>query len=187
MTKFMYLSDSQTKELDELLNIADDVLGTTIPIIKNDKKATSIVGTAIGGAAVAAGTGALGVAGSTAGIGSAASFVGGGIAGATGIAAPPVAVVAIGAAAVGAGIGYVIASNKKKKEVQKQKNYCIEITMKLQAMYKQKEALIKEHANTDKRKDDTIKSQKEKIAEYEVIIAALQKKLKELQMNCRFA
>jgi len=178
------LTTAQTKELDDLLGVTSAILGTTAPVIKGNAKAASVVGTAIGGAAgaaISAGAGTLGIAGATAGIGGAAGFVGAGI---VGVAALPVGIIAL----IAAGIGWLFGRNKaKKKEQQKQANYCKELAKKQQEIYERFVALKKEHERTDKNKDDIIKKQKEKIAEYEAIFEALKKKRSDLEKNLSFA
>lgn len=183
MGTFKCLTTTQTKELDDLLGVASAILGTTTPVIKGNAKAATVVGTAIGGAAGAAiSAGAtLGIAGATAGIGSAAGFVGAGI---VGVAALPVGIIAL----IAAGVGWLFGRNKaKKKEQQKQANYCKEMAKKQQEIYEKYEALKKEHERTDKEKNDIIKKQKEKIAEYEAIFEALKKKRSYLEDNLSFA
>ncbi len=186
MGTFKTLSMRETKELDKLLHIADDILGTTTPVIKGNTEAASIVGTAIGGAtgaAIASGAGTLGVAGSAIGVTGAASFIGVGITSAA-IVALPLTVIII----LSAGIGWLFGKNiPTKKEKQKQANYCKEIAKKQQKVYEKYKRELEKLNQTCKEKDDIIKRQKEKIAEYEAIFEALKNKRSELERNLSFA
>lgn len=183
MGKFKSLTITQAKELDQLIGVTDDILGTSTPIIKGNKKVATVVGTAIGGtagAAITAGAGTLGVTGATAGLGGAAGFVGAGI---VGVAILPVGIVGL----LATGIAWLFGRNKsKKKEQQRQANYCKELAEKQQKIYQRYEELKKEHERTDKKKDDIINGQKEKIAEYEAIFEALRKKRSDLEANLSF-
>lgn len=185
MKTFKTLTATQTKELDELVDVADAILGTTTPVIKGNTKAATVVGTAIGGAAgaaISAGAETLGIAGATAGLGgTTAGFIGAGI---VGVAALPVGIGVL----IAAGIGYLFGKNKaKKKEQQKQANYCKELAEKQQEIYEKYEALKKENERTDKEKDNIIKELKEKLAEYEAVFEALKKKRSDLETNLSFA
>lgn len=184
MGAFKSLTITQTKELDELLSVANTILGTATPVIIGNAKAATVVGKAIGGAAgaaIAAGAGTIGITGATVGLGGAAGVIGVGI-------ASTVALPAVIITLLGAGIGMLFSKNKaKKKEQQKQANYCKELAKKQQEIYEKYEALKKEHERTDKEKDNIIKKQKEKIAEYEAIFEALKKKRSDLEGNLSFA
>lgn len=182
MSQFKSLTTKEAKELDELLSIADSILGTKTPIIKGNHKAASIVGSAIGGtagAAIAASASSVGIAGATAGLTGVgvSGLIGAGIASTVAL---PLTIITL----LGAGIGLLLGKNKaRKKEQQKQANYCKELAKKQQEIYEKYEALKKEHARTDKEKDSIIKNQQEKIAEYEAIFEALRRKRNVLEGN----
>lgn len=193
MGKFKTMSKKQTQEMDELLHAADAIIGSSTPVIKGNPQMAKAVGTAIGGAmgaAIAASAGAVGVSGSiaAAGLGAAASagavgfsgsiaagglgaaaVAGGGVAA---VAALPVAIVAL----ITGGIGMLIGKNKaKKKEMLKQAEYVKEITEKQQQLYEKYKDLKREYERTSKEKDDIIKQQQEKLAEYDALFGALKK------------
>ena len=133
MGSFRALSVAQTNELDELLAVANSIIGTKTLVIKGNTKAATVVGTAIGGAAgaaIASGAGTAGIIGATAGLGGAglgaAGFVGAGIAG---VAALPIGIIVL----IGMGIGFLFGkNNSKKKEKQRQANYVKEIVEKME-------------------------------------------------------
>lgn len=187
MGTFKALSASQTTELDELFAVADSIIGTKSAVIKGNQKAATVVGTAIGGvagAAIASGAGTFGVIGATAGLGGAslgaAGFIGAGI---TGVVALPIGIITL----IGMGIGFLFGKNKQKKEQQKKANYVKEIVKKMEKILDKYENLKKEHERTNKEKDDIIRAQKEKLAEYEAIFEALKKKREDLESNLSFA
>jgi hypothetical protein len=181
MSKFKSLTTKEINELDELLNVANSILKTTSPVIKGNPKAATIVGTAIGGAtgaAIATSAGTVGIASATLGV---TGMVGLGIASTVAL---PVTIIAL----IGAGIGLLFGKNKaKKKEQQKQANYCKELAEKQQKIFEKYETLKREHERTDREKDDIIKKQQEKVAEYEAIFEALKKKRNDLEDNLAFA
>lgn len=185
MGKFKSLTSKDVKELDELLRVADSILGTSTPVIKGNPKVATIVGTAIGGtagAAIATSAGTVGIAGVTAGLSAtgAAGFIGMGI---ISTVALPITIITL----LGTGIGLLIGKNKSmKKEQQKQANYCKELAKKQQEIYEKYENAKREHERTDKEKDDIIRKQQEKILEYEVIFKALRKKREGLEGNLSF-
>ena len=78
-------------------------------------------------------------------------------------------------------------SKKKKQEQQLQANYVKDIALKMQKILDQYEALKKEHEQTSKEKDEIIREQREKLAEYEAIFEALRKKRKDLENNLSYA
>lgn len=181
MSKFKPINIKEINELDELLNIANSILETTSPVIKGNPKAATILGTAIGGAtgaAIAAGAGTAGIASTTLGL---TGVVGLGIASTVAL---PVTIIVL----ISTGIGWFFGKNKaNKKEQQKQANYCKELAEKQQKIYEKYVNLKKEYERTDKVKDDIIKKQQEKIAEYEAIFEALKNKRKNLEANLAFA
>ena len=155
MSNFKTMSKQQTQEMDELLHAADAIIGSSTPVIKGNPQMAATVGTAIGGAAGAA------IA--------AAAVTGGGV---VAVAALPVAIVAL----IAGGIGMLIGKNKaKKKEKLKQAEYVKEITEKQQQLYEKYNDLKREYERTSKEKDDIIKQQQEKLAEYEALFEALKK------------
>lgn len=173
MSNFKTMSKQQTQEMDELLHAADAIIGSSTPVIKGNPQMAATVGTAIGGAAgaaIAASAGAVGVSGSIAAGGYGAAAVTGG--GVVAVAALPVAIVAL----IAGGIGMLIGKNKaKKKEKLKQAEYVKEITEKQQQLYEKYNDLKREYERTSKEKDDIIKQQQEKLAEYEALFEALKK------------
>ena len=177
MSEIKALTHKEAIELDELLKVADSVLGTSLPVIKGNPKAATIVGKAIGGpagAAIASSAGALGLVGA---LGVTGGVLGLGI---VSVVALPATIVLL----IGAGIGLLFNRNEvKKKEQQRQANYCKDLAEKQQKIYEKYETLKREHARTDKGKNDIIKKQQEKIAEYEVMFEALKKKREEVEGN----
>ncbi len=172
MSQFKSLTSAQVQELEELLEVADVVLGRDTPVVKGNKKAASIIGTAIGGAtgaALASSATVTGLAGTTVGLLGGVAFSKLLLAG--GVIGLPI-------------LGWFIFNNKQKtKEQQRQANYYKDIAEKQQEIYDKYVALKKEHERTDKKKDDLIKEQREKIAEYEAVFEALKKKGEELEEN----
>lgn len=189
MGKFQALSVAQTNELDDLLAVADSILGTKSSVIKGDQKAAVIVGTAIGGAAgaaIAASAGTAGVAAATASVlgGGALAVGGGGIAlGVAAIGASPLIIPAL----IGGSILLIRKNKSKRKEQQKQANYVKEIIEKMEKILNKYEALKQEYERTDKEKEEIIREQKEKLAEYEAIFEALKKKCGDIETNLSFA
>ncbi len=184
MSRFTSLTRNEITQLDELLNISDSILGTTSLVIKGNPKAARVIGTAIGGAtgtAIATSAGTVGVASATLGMSGIAKFS---IASAAMLpAALPLAIITL----IGAGVGLLFGKNKtKKKEQQKQANYCKELAEKQQKIYEKYVTLMREHDSIDKAKDDIITKQQEKIAEYEAIFEALKKKRQDLEGNLAF-
>ncbi len=173
MSNFKTMSEQQTQEMDELLHTADEIIGSSTPVIKGNPQMAKTVGAAIGGtvgAAIATSAGTLGVTSSLAagGLGTAAA-VGGGV---VAVAALPVAIFAL----IAGGIGMLIGKNKaKKKEKQKQAEYVREIAKKQQQLYIKYKNLKHEYERTSKEKDDIIKQQQEKLSEYEALFEALKK------------
>ena len=181
MSRFKTMSKQQRQELDNLLYAADAILGSSTPVIKGDPQMAIAVGTAVGGAAgaaIVASAGTLGVTGSLAASGLAApagvlsltggiTAIGGGV---VAVAALPVFILAL----LAAGIGLLFGMDKAKKEEQrKQAEYVKEITKKQQQLYKKYNDLRQEYERTSKGKDDIIKQQQEKLAEYEALFEAL--------------
>ncbi|OIZ62953.1 hypothetical protein BLA28_21555 [Eisenbergiella tayi] len=181
MSTFKTMTKDQTKEMQNLLMAADAILGTSTPVIKGNSQLAKTVGTVIGGAAgaaIAASAGTIGVTGSLAagGLG-VMGAVGGGVAA---VAAWPVAIAAL----ILGGVGYLFGKNQaKKKEQQKQANYIKELTRKQQELYKKYNDLKAEYEKTDKEKDDIIKKQQEKLAEYEALFEALKKEREKWESN----
>lgn len=167
MSKFETMSKQQTQEMDELLHAADSIIRSSTPVIKGNTQMAIIVGTAIGGAkgaAIAASAGAVGVTGSLAAGGL------GALGGVVAVAGLPIVIFAL----LAGGIGMLIGKDKaKKKEKQKQAEYVKEITKKQQQLYEKYNNLKQEFERTSKEKDDIIKQQQEKLAEYEVLFEAL--------------
>lgn len=186
MGAFKKMSTEQTEKLDDLLSVADEIIETKGKVIQGNNKAAALFGTAMGGgagAAIASGAGTIGILGATAGL----TEAGAGMAGLTGVAVTssviwPVGILAI----IGAGIGYCIGKNNKKVERQKQVNYIKQITEKMEQIYQKYEVLEKELKRIDKEKDDIIREQKEKLAEYEVIFEALRKQRDDIEKNLSF-
>lgn len=187
MEKFKSLSKDERKSIDELLNVADTVLSTPHTVIKGNPQAATVVGMAIGGAAGAAllaGAGVAGAGAAGAGVAGGAAFVAGGAA----AAAAPVVIPVVAIAATAIGIGAFIGSKEqKKKEEQLQSLYCKKLAEKIRQITDKYEAELEKLKKTGKQKDDIIKSQQEKIAEYELMLEALKKQYESLARNLKFA
>lgn len=185
MGKFKKMTNKETEEIQGLLSTADIILGTSSPVIKGNAHMAKVVGTAIGGAAgaaIATSAGAVGVTGTLAagGVGFMGA-VGGGV---VAVAALPLTLSAL----LLGGVGYLFGKNHiKKKEQQKQANYIKEIANKQQELYKKYTDLKEEHAKADEEKDEIIKIQEEKLAEYEVLFEALKKERERLESNLSIA
>ena len=181
MSSFKTMSKQQTREMDELLHAADAIIGSSTPVIKGNPQMATAVGTAIGGtagAAIAASAGAVGVTGSLAagGLG-AAAVVGGGV---VAVPALPVVIVAL----IVSGIGMLMGRDQAmKKEAHKQAEYVKEITEKQQQLYEKYKYLKHEYERTSTEKNDIIKQQQEKLAEYEALFEALKKQRDILESN----
>ena len=198
--KFKALTVVETQQLDDLLAIAESIINNKESVIKGNKKAATIVGTAIVAAGTAiAMTGTAGIATTATGIVGFSSIAAGGLGGAA-IIALPVVVTAI----IGGGVGLFFWKKKKINgkeknsstrhdsftEKQRQAMYVKTIVEKMEKILQAYEQLKKEYDNlkTKSKKDDnTIKQQKEKLAEYEVIFEALKKKRKEIETNLSYA
>ena len=209
MGKFQALSVKETNELDELLAIADSIIVNKGSVIKGNQKAAKIVGTAIGGvagAAIAAGAGTAGVASATAGIVGFGSIAAGGL-GVAAVVALPVAIAAL----IGGGVGWLVWKKRFKgqkgntghtakanedtphdsfSEKRRQAFYVKAIIEKMEEILQKYESLKKENdelKRKSKKDDETIRQQKEKLAEYEAIFEALKKKRKDIEKNLSFA
>lgn len=187
---FKSLTTAEMKELDALLDVTNLILGTNEAVIQGNPRAATLVGTVIGGAAgaaIAGGAGTVGVATATASLlgGGALAAGGGGIAlGVAAIGALPLTILAL----LGSGIGFLLGKKRKEKQEQrKQAIYVKAITEKMQQILEKYEVLKRKHERTSKEKDDIIREQKEKLAEYEAIFEALRKKKKDLEDNLSFA
>lgn len=186
MGKFKVLTKKETKELDELLNVADSILYTNSLVIKGNPKAATVVGNVIGGAmgaAIATSAGTVGITGTLLGTGAVGLTSKVGLVSMS-IVSLPITVIGLS----GVIISLLYGKNKAmKKDQQKQANYCKDLVEKMQQIFEKYEDLKKEHAQTDKEKDDIIKEQQEKIYEYEVIMEALKKKYTNLENNLGLA
>lgn len=181
MSKFKVLTKIQTKELDDLIDVANSILNSSVATIKGNPKAAAIVGTAIGGAtgaAIVATAGSVGVAPVI--VSGAFTLAKGAAFGIAGVGTLPITILTI----LGGGIGLLMG---KKREKKKQANYVKQFAEKMEEILNKYEELKKEHERTNKEKDDIIRAQKEKLAEYEAIFEALKKKRAELEENLSLA
>ena len=180
MGDFKVLTINEIKELDDLLEVAEASVSSAKAVIKGNTSYAKIVGGAIGGsigATIASSAGSVGV---TAALGKS-------VVAAAGASMSLVAIPLIIMAIIGGGIYWWFQDDKKKEERQKQAVYIKKITEKMQKILDEFEALKKEHERTNNEKDEIIKAQKEKLAEYEVIFEALKRKREILENNLKSA
>ena len=199
MAGFRELTITEIEQIDELLDISNKVLSTPEPIIHGNQQMATAVGTAIGGSAGSAITaqacliGLSGICGgSLAGIGVIGiAKAGAAVAAGKNPFAIPIAFFKKLRSECVRMVKKVIRKVKKntkksnKQEYRKQIQYVIEIIKKQQSIYEKYENLKREHERTDKEKNEIIKKQAEKLAEYEAMFEALKKNREDLEKNLK--
>lgn len=159
MGKFKALTTEQENEINELLELADEVLN----------KKELVLATAsfsMGVSVLSSLASAITLVGAASGL----SILGG-----------PLFFMGV------AGIGYFFGKEKKRKEVQKQKNYMHEITLKIAKIEEQRRLKEEEAQKQMKLKDEVIRQQCEKIEEYKCVTEVLLKVNEELKRNLSYA
>lgn len=177
MSEFRVMSDLEEKQLEEVLSVTDSVLETREAVLKGNKKVAQVIGIALGGpigsAIITRGSeeGILGVIGSqemkNVILGISTGFF-------------PFFPLKILKKRMSLSFAR---SKEKKKEHLKQVNYLKEIAEKMAKIAIKYEERYKECERISKDKDEIIRKQKEKLAEYELIFNILKNKHSDIESN----